>query len=167
MRHRGSTRDLQVKVRRQAVQFRRPSIYHWKESFWPDGHWIRVAVVRLDGMCRVDSWAHFLGRIVQVTLTVLSAVPLVPEQNGIFLNEPVHRSRIFTSFKGISRTSRIIWWMSCKLCWTSSGTGLQQARTPWGSLKKWWSSDRSGKAPFLTSGESRRFAAAYDWVERI
>jgi len=53
-----------------------------------------------------------------------------------FLKNDFSIKSFFTSIKGISRTCKIIWCISCKLCWTSNGTGLQQARTPWGSLNE-------------------------------
>ena len=116
-------------------------IYRWRESFsFP--RWNRCyscstgSAVRSDAKCRVGSSARFQDRTALVVSTERSVALGVPKQRlstGGFKSTTTS----LTSINGISRTSKIIWWISCKLCWTNKGTGLQQARTPWGSLQRY------------------------------
>lgn len=147
--------------------------YHWRwsSSFPYLNHCCccsRNSVVHSDGKYRVDNWARSQDHTERAASKEHSAALVVPEQmlfNGRF------ESNIdsLTSINGISRTWRIIWWISCKLCWTNKGTGLQHARTPCGSLERYkkkvnescWGDRERTWATFP------RFVRAYGWARRI
>ena len=127
----------------------------------------RNSAVHSDGKCHVDNWARFQGHTERVASKEHSAARVVPKQ---ILLDGGFGSNIasLTSINGISRTWRIIWWISCKLCWTNKGTGLQHARTPCGSLETWKKVNEScWRDRERTWATFPRFVRAYGWARRI